>query len=51
MSYVAPAIKEKFESLSVNLKTAILERGVELYTVHDLIKVLEDIVAEGESEE
>ncbi|SFR73203.1 hypothetical protein [Anaeromicropila populeti] len=51
MSYVAPAIREKFETLSVNLKNAILERNVQLNTIHDLIHVLEDIVREGEAEE
>lgn len=48
MSYVDPSLREKFESLSVNLKNAILERDVNLYTIHDLIRVLEEIVAEGE---
>lgn len=51
MSYVAPAIREKFETLSENLKAAILERDVQLYTIHDLINVLENIVAEAEAEE
>lgn len=46
MSYVNPAIKEKFESLSINLKNDILSRNVQLNTLQDLIKVLEDIVAE-----
>lgn len=50
MSYVAPAIKEKFESLSVDLKNAILDRNVELYSIHDLIKVLNDIVEEADRE-
>lgn len=49
MSYVSPAIREKFETLSIDLKNAILERDVTLYTIHDLIHVLEDIVEEGES--
>lgn len=49
MSYVSPAIREKFETLSIDLKNAILERDVKLYTIHDLIHVLEDIVEEGES--
>ena len=44
MSYVAPAIKDKFETLSVDLKNLILDRNVELYTIHDLINVLDDIV-------
>ncbi|MBU9744513.1 hypothetical protein KTH81_11840 [Lachnospiraceae bacterium ASD3451] len=48
MSYVAPALQEKFETLSVDLKNAILERNVQLYTLQDLIKCLEDIVNEAE---
>lgn len=48
MSYVAPAIKDKFESLSVNLKTIILEKNVQLNTTQDLINILEEIVAEAE---
>lgn len=48
MSYVNPAIKEKFESLSVDLKNNILSRNVRLNTLQDLIKVLEEIVAEEE---
>ena len=51
MSYVAPAIREKFESLSANLKKVILERDVKLYTIHDLINVLDDIVKESDGEE
>ena len=49
-SYVSPAIRDKFESLSINLKNCILERDVRLESNHDLIHVLEDIVAEGEAE-
>ena len=33
---------------SVNLKNTILERNVRIQNIHDLIKVLEDIVAEDE---
>ncbi len=51
MSYVAPAIREKFETLSVDLKNTILDRDVKLYTIHDLINVLDDIVKEAEKEE
>ncbi|NLN81814.1 MAG: hypothetical protein GX136_04630 [Clostridiales bacterium] len=47
MSYVDPSIRDKFETLSVDLKNAILERNVRLNNLNDLIKVLEDIVAEG----
>ncbi len=48
MSYVAPELREKFESLSVNLKNTILERNVQLRNIQDLIRVLEDIVKEAE---
>lgn len=48
-SYVSPAVREKFESLSIDLKNSILERNVRLETVFDLINVLEEIVTESES--
>lgn len=48
-SYVAPELREKFETLSVDLKSIILERNVQLNNIYDLIAVLEDIVNEGES--
>lgn len=48
MSYIGPEIRDKFESLSVNLKNVILERNVQLYSMQDLISVLEKIVAEAE---
>ena len=46
-SYVSPEVREKFETLSVDLKNIILERNVQLHTVHALINVLEQIVAEA----
>ena len=46
-SYVAPQLREKFETLSVDLKNNILERNVELKTLQDLIDVLE-IISRGE---
>lgn len=49
-SYIAPAIREKFETLSTDLKNIILERNVTLNNMHDLIHVLEEIVAEGEAD-
>lgn len=49
-SYVAPELREKFESLPINLKNCILEGNVQLRSIYDLIHVLEDIVAEGEAE-
>ncbi|MCI8858568.1 MAG: molecular chaperone GroEL [Lachnospiraceae bacterium] len=48
-SYVAPALRDKFETLSVDLKNCILERNVRLNTLQDLINVLEEIVKEGEA--
>lgn len=48
-SYVSPAIKDKFETLSIELKNIILDRDVQLNTMQDLINVLENIVKEAES--
>lgn len=45
-SYVAPAVRDKFETLSVDLKNMILEQNVQLNNIYDLIAVLERIVAE-----
>lgn len=45
MSYVDPAIRNQFESLSIDLKNEILKRNVKLNNITDLINVLEDIVA------
>lgn len=47
-SYIAPAIREKFETLSIDLKNMIMERDVHLENVHDLIRTLEEIVKEAE---
>ena len=47
MSYIAPAVQAKFETLSIDLKNQILERDVSINTIFDLIHVLEEIVAEG----
>lgn len=47
-SYVSPAVRDKFETLSINLKNMILERNVQINDVYDLIDVLERIVKEGE---
>lgn len=48
-SYVSPMIKNKFETLSTDLKNLILERNVQLNNMQDLIRVLEQIVEEGEA--
>ncbi len=46
-SYIAPELREKFETLSVDLKNDILERDVQLNTIYDLIAVLE-VISRGE---
>lgn len=47
MSYVDPSMKERFESLSIDLKNEILSRDVEIRNLNDLIQCLETIVNEG----
>lgn len=47
-SYVSPEIRDKFETLSIDLKNLILERDVQLNNIYDLVAVLEEIVAEAE---
>lgn len=46
-SYVAPELREKFETLSIDLKNNILERNVQLNDIYDLIAVLE-VISQGE---
>ena len=46
MSYIAPEMQYKFESLSIDLKNLILEREVQINTTQDLIRILEEIVDE-----
>lgn len=48
-SYVSPMIKDKFETLSTDLKNLILERNVQINNMQDLIRVLEQIVEEGDA--
>ena len=50
MSYVSPKIRDKFESLSINLKNEILSRNVRLENMKDLMAVLQEIVDEGEKQ-
>ena len=49
-SYISENVRDKFESLSIDLKNCILERDVRIENIHDLIRVLEDVVKEGEKE-
>lgn len=48
MSYISPVIEDKFNTLSPELKTFILEKDVNIYTMQDLIHELELIVSEAE---
>ena len=45
-SYVSPNVRDKFETLSVDLKNVILEQNVQINNMYDLIAVLERIVEE-----
>lgn len=44
-SYVAPELRDRFESLSIDLKNEILRRDVKIRSIQDLINCLESIVA------
>ncbi len=46
-SYVSPELREKFETLSIDLKNNILRRNVRLNSIYDLINVLEVISKEA----
>ncbi len=45
-SYVSPDLRERFESLPIELKNEILGKNVQLNTMNDLILCLESIVKE-----
>ncbi len=49
-SYVSPEIRDRFDTLSADLKNLILERIVCLNNMYDLFHVLVDFVADGEAE-
>lgn len=48
MPYISPNVREKFNSLSSELQSVILSRGEDIRSVHDLIRILDKIVKEGE---
>ena len=48
-SYIAPEIRDKFETLSIDLKNVILQRNVQIRSLPDLIHILDQIVAEAEA--
>lgn len=43
-SYVAPEMRDRFESLSIDLKNEILRRDVKISSLQDLIDCLQAIV-------
>lgn len=45
-SYISPAVRDKFETLSTELQQDILDRNVKLNTVYDLMDVLKTIAQE-----
>lgn len=47
MTYIDAKIKNKFDELTPDVQEAIRQRNVRINNMQDLIKVLEDIVAEG----
>lgn len=44
-SYIDPKLQDRFESLSIDLKNAILAKNVRISTLQDLIHCLESIVS------
>ena len=47
MSYINPAIRDKFDSMPADLREHILSMNVRLESMSDLMACLERIVAEG----
>ena len=46
-SYVDPKMKDRFESLPQELQDELLSRGVQIHSLNDLIKCLEEYVSEA----
>lgn len=49
MSYVNPALRDKLESLPIDLKNEILSRNVSLNNLNDVINVLQQIIDDAEA--
>lgn len=47
MSYINPDLRQQFESLSIDLKNAILTQESRIDTLQDLIAALEKIATQG----
>ncbi len=48
MSYVSDQVRPQFESLSIDLKNEILRRDVQIHSLTDLMRCLQEIIDEGE---
>ena len=48
MSYVSDQVRPQFESLSIDLKNEILRRYVQIHSLTDLMRCLQEIIDEGE---
>ncbi len=48
MSAVSPVIRDKFDSMPPDLQQAVLNTGMRLDTMADLMACLERVIAEGE---
>lgn len=48
MSYISPALRERVDALSPELKSEINRRDVQINTLQDLIAVIERIIADSE---
>ena len=44
-SYIDPKLQDRFESLSIDLKNAILAKNVRISSLQDLIHCLESIIS------
>ena len=49
MSYINPALRPQFESLSIDLKNEILSHDVTLNNLQDLIDALQRAIDEAEA--
>jgi len=50
MSVVDPAIRPQFDSMPPALQQAVLDTGMKLETMNDLMRCLELIIAQGEQQ-
>ncbi len=49
MAYVNPSLRPRLDQLSPQLRQAVLDRGVALHTLYDLIGVLNALIREQDA--